>query len=169
MIAVYKRPYPFFWHERYGDERTNREPESPEGIQITTRPQKLSSQCELGSHTVLDGCMVLTNQALYKCRPRYELPHRCEGFVYKERVLFIYPNCCWSDLYLPLLPPAYEGCLCVCPHMVPPSFPTGEYLVQEWMRGPPPQSGLDRVPLLRLDGGTPLSLHCWGWMGVQTL
>ena len=71
VIAVYKRPYPFFWHEKYGDERRNREPESPEGIQIATRPQKLSSQCELGSHTVLDGCMVLTNQALYKCRPRY--------------------------------------------------------------------------------------------------
>ena len=80
VIAVYKRPYPFFWHEKYGDERRNREPESLEGIQIATRPQKLSSQCELGSHTVLDGCMVLTNQALYKCRPRYvtRVPVRTE-------------------------------------------------------------------------------------------
>ena len=104
VIAVYKRPYPFFWHERYGDERRNQEPESPEGIQITTRPQKLSNQCELGSHTVLDGCMVLTNQALYKCRPRYEPPFKfivdldyftveciktCQGFVCKGFYSFV--------------------------------------------------------------------------------
>ena len=79
VVAVYKRPYPFFWHERYGDERTSREPESPGGIEIKARPLKLSSQCELTSHTVLDGCMVLTNQALYKCRPRYVTMEGGEG------------------------------------------------------------------------------------------
>ena len=71
VIALYKRPYPFFWHEKYCDERNFQQPESPEGIQIRKLSSKLSCQCQLSSHTVLDGCMVLTNHALYKCRPRY--------------------------------------------------------------------------------------------------
>ncbi len=65
--ALYRRPYPFFWHERYGAESSSQQDGA---ITMRTPSTSLSSQIELTSHTVLDGCMVLTNHALYKCRPR---------------------------------------------------------------------------------------------------
>ncbi len=73
VITVYKRPYQFFWHERYGDERPLQEASTDgDGLHMRQVPgDKLSNQIALSSHSVLDGCMVLTNHALYKCRPRW--------------------------------------------------------------------------------------------------
>ena len=54
IVATFKKTFPFYWHERASAVRGSEE----DGLSIA-------------SHTVLDGCVLLTTAGLYECRPRY--------------------------------------------------------------------------------------------------
>ena len=86
VLAVIKRSYPFYWHKR--NEERRQQASQVETIsllsgstdQSAARKPFVASQSasslrdaysvQLNTHTVLDGCLVITDKAVYETRPR---------------------------------------------------------------------------------------------------
>ncbi|XP_046564861.1 uncharacterized protein LOC124273631, partial [Haliotis rubra] len=69
LLGVQKKCFPFYWHEKREEERLRSVQEGEEMEQPTSLPPNIQA-IPVTSHTVLDGCIVITNQAIYECRPR---------------------------------------------------------------------------------------------------
>ena len=86
VLAVIKRSYPFYWHKR--NEERRQQASQVETIsllsgstdQSAAKKPFVASQSasllrdaysvQLNTHTVLDGCLVITDKAVYETRPR---------------------------------------------------------------------------------------------------
>ncbi|XP_074645668.1 uncharacterized protein LOC141901958 isoform X2 [Tubulanus polymorphus] len=62
LVDVYKRSFPFYWHRRNQREYSN-------------KIQPFAEEMKLGNYTVLDGCLIVTQTAVYECRPRVAPEH----------------------------------------------------------------------------------------------
>ena len=68
LISVLPKSFPFYWHEKLEEDQVKHFTDSDE---IKHFPNKSSSMSiNLSSHTVLEGCIVITNSTVYECRPR---------------------------------------------------------------------------------------------------
>lgn len=68
LVAVQQRSFPFYWHEKLEEEQLKLLTDSDEIKTFTTKSS--AALIPLSSHTVLDGCIVITTSTVYECRPR---------------------------------------------------------------------------------------------------
>ena len=79
LLDILPKSFPFYWHEKLEEQElkllSNQEAESKTnsdteqtGLTISKVPSALG--IVLNSHTVLDGCVIVTNSTVYECRPR---------------------------------------------------------------------------------------------------
>ena len=68
LLSVLLKSFPFYWHEKL-EEQTARSAEQTDD-QGTSRSRISAFDIQLTSHTVLDGCMIVTDSTVYECRPR---------------------------------------------------------------------------------------------------
>ncbi|XP_064605669.1 uncharacterized protein LOC135470577 [Liolophura sinensis] len=69
LLAVLKKSFPFYWHEKREEEEKARVSQSVTGSQDVTLDEGADS-IRITTHTVLDGCILVSNSAVYECRPR---------------------------------------------------------------------------------------------------
>ncbi|XP_071082712.1 uncharacterized protein [Haliotis cracherodii] len=69
LLGVQKKCFPFYWHEKREEERLRSVQEGEYMEQPTSIPTNIQA-IPVTSHTVLDGCIVITNRGIYECRPR---------------------------------------------------------------------------------------------------
>lgn len=76
LISVLPRSFPFYWHEKLEEEQLKHlndadEMKSSASLNMssaTKMPSALS--LPLSSHTVIEGCIIVTSNTVYECRPR---------------------------------------------------------------------------------------------------
>ncbi|XP_013413671.1 uncharacterized protein LOC106176012 [Lingula anatina] len=97
IVAVFKRSYPFYWHEKREEELLQKSA-SASSREFVKKDEKLATDAnkrrsggtsqekpkseleavelsaaysiQISTHTVLDGCIVVTQDGAYECRPR---------------------------------------------------------------------------------------------------
>ena len=69
LLSVLQKSFPFYWHEKLEEQqaRTSVEQAEPDG---TSQNRVSAYDVQLTSHTVLDGCIIVTDSTVYECRPR---------------------------------------------------------------------------------------------------
>ncbi|KAL3853004.1 hypothetical protein ACJMK2_016594 [Sinanodonta woodiana] len=68
LLAIVKKSFPFYWHEKQEEQkRAKLKVDS-----ASADPNKVISalHIQLNSHTVMDGCIIITDTCVYECRPR---------------------------------------------------------------------------------------------------
>ena len=69
LLSILLKSFPFYWHEKLEEQQTRSgvEQTEPDG----TGHSRISAfDIHLTSHTVLDGCIIVTDSTVYECRPR---------------------------------------------------------------------------------------------------
>lgn len=72
LISVIPKSFPFYWHEKLESDQLKLLHDHDELQQSENSSTEILSALEIPirSHTVLDGCIIVTNTAVYECRPR---------------------------------------------------------------------------------------------------
>ncbi|KAK3585949.1 hypothetical protein CHS0354_038491 [Potamilus streckersoni] len=68
LLTIIKKSFPFYWHEKQEElKRAKLKVDS-----ASADPNKVISalHIQLNSHTVMDGCIIITDTCVYECRPR---------------------------------------------------------------------------------------------------
>ena len=73
MLGARRRTFPFYWHDKQEEQqrlrlRQGTVLEQPTMDTVAMEPQAFD--IPVTTHTVLDGCIVVTDSAVYECRPR---------------------------------------------------------------------------------------------------
>lgn len=77
LLTVLKKSFPFYWHEKR-EEDLRQKMAQDVLMGATSKPGILPSTAydmQVTSHTVLDGCIIITGASVYECRPRYISRH----------------------------------------------------------------------------------------------
>lgn len=67
LLSVRAKTFPFYWHVKLEEEQIKHLSDSDEGMSHH-KPSVMS--IPLDTHTVLEGCIVISNTTVYECRPR---------------------------------------------------------------------------------------------------
>ncbi|XP_053407428.1 uncharacterized protein LOC123565052 isoform X2 [Mercenaria mercenaria] len=72
LISVMQKSFPFYWHEKLEEDQIKLLHDQDEQKLTGSHSSKVLSALEipLSLHTVLDGCIIVTNSTVYECRPR---------------------------------------------------------------------------------------------------
>ncbi|KAL5013415.1 hypothetical protein ScPMuIL_007685 [Solemya velum] len=91
VIAILKKSFPFYWHEKQEEKLLCRlQEEIQSGVDPGSSNQSMNIMgIRISSHTVLDGCLIITNLAVYECRPR----------ISPERLFLELSTCCSDTSY----------------------------------------------------------------------
>lgn len=75
LQIVLRKSYPFYWHEKREEEfkmkYTQDNQISLSSYGPGTESLLKSHDIHVTSHTVLNGCIIITDSTVYECRPRY--------------------------------------------------------------------------------------------------
>lgn len=69
LLAVLKKSFPFYWHEKREEEGKAKVSQPVTGSQDVALDAGADS-IPITTHTVLDGCILVSDSAVYECRPR---------------------------------------------------------------------------------------------------
>ncbi|XP_052768315.1 uncharacterized protein LOC128208770 [Mya arenaria] len=67
LMSIFPKSFPFYWHEKLEND-FSRHPQDTDYKQADNVPSALD--IPLSSHTVIDGCIIVTENTVYECRPR---------------------------------------------------------------------------------------------------
>jgi hypothetical protein len=73
MLGASLRTFPFYWHDKQEDMQRTRLREGTvleQPAMETFAMEPRAFDIPVNSHTVLDGCIIVTDCAVYECRPR---------------------------------------------------------------------------------------------------
>ena len=72
LISVMQKTFPFYWHEKLEEDQIKLLHDQDEQKLTGSHSSKMLSAIEipLSLHTVLDGCIIVTDCTVYECRPR---------------------------------------------------------------------------------------------------
>ncbi|XP_052272508.1 uncharacterized protein LOC127873013 isoform X1 [Dreissena polymorpha] len=68
LVSILAKPFPFYWHEKLEEDHHKHLADTDDHKNAESLPSAYN--IILNSHTVLDGCIVITNNTVYECRPR---------------------------------------------------------------------------------------------------
>lgn len=68
LLSILLKSFPFYWHEKLEEQQRG-----TTGQMAGTSCSRISAfDIQLTSHTVLDGCIIVTDSNVYECRPRLD-------------------------------------------------------------------------------------------------
>lgn len=75
LLAVEKKSFPFYWHEKCEEnlrQKYNQDMKLGLASSGSWQPSlTMSHDIQLTNHTVLDGCIIVTDASVYEMKPRY--------------------------------------------------------------------------------------------------
>ena len=86
LIIVVKKSYPFYWHEKREENLRQKTAQDAE-LGVTSKDSLSTGllsayDVQVTTHTVLHGCIIITESSIYECRPRYEGHLLCKNQVH---------------------------------------------------------------------------------------
>lgn len=73
LLSILLKSFPFYWHEKLEEQQRG-----TTGQMAGTSCSRISAfDIQLTSHTVLDGCIIVTDSNVYECRPRISPERLC--------------------------------------------------------------------------------------------
>lgn len=97
LLAVEKKSFPFYWHEKCEEnlrQKYNQDMKLGLASSGSWQPSlTMSHDIQLTNHTVLDGCIIVTDASVYEMKPRclfvFFLFGVCIGFHFRKLTFHI--------------------------------------------------------------------------------
>lgn len=78
LLTIQKKSFPFYWHEKCEENMRQKYNQDIKLGSISSGSWQpgltMSHDIQLTNHTVLDGCIIITDSAVYEMKPRYIRP-----------------------------------------------------------------------------------------------
>lgn len=78
LLTIQKKSFPFYWHEKCEENMRQKYNQDIKLGLISSGSWQpgltMSHDIQLTNHTVLDGCIIITDSAVYEMKPRYISP-----------------------------------------------------------------------------------------------